>query len=78
MLWSQRCEQPRSPEFWARLRSAELSSCFVSAMNLCIILARGVNGLVGEEFKDMIDGGEVNDAGARTVNVRSLLVKFEA
>lgn len=41
-------------------------------------LARGVIGLVGEEFKDMTEGGEENDAGARTVKVRSSFVKFEA
>jgi hypothetical protein len=35
-------------------------------------------GVVGEELKDPTDGGEVNEAGARTVRVRSSDVKFEA
>ena len=39
------------------------------------------HGLIGEdgaEFKVINEGGEVNDAGARTVKVRSSGVKFEA
>ena len=38
----------------------------------------GLIGDVGEEFKDTTDGGEVKEAGARTVIVRSSGVKFEA
>ena len=38
----------------------------------------GLIGVDGEEFKDTTVGGEVNEAGARTVKVRSSEVKFEA
>lgn len=33
---------------------------------------------MGEEFKESTEGGEVNEAGARIVIVRSSDVKFEA
>ena len=39
------------------------------------------NGLIGEvgvEFKDTTDGGDVKDAGARTVKDRSSDVKLDA
>ena len=38
---------------------------------------KGLFGLVGE-LRETTEGGEVNEAGARTVNVRSSDVKFEA
>lgn len=38
----------------------------------------GLRGDVGVEFRDTIDGGDVKDAGARTVRDRSSDVKFDA
>lgn len=38
----------------------------------------GLMGDDGEEFNEITDGGEVDEAGARTVMVRSSDVKFEA
>lgn len=38
----------------------------------------GLIGDVGEEFKDTTDGGDIKEAGAKTVIVRSSDVKFEA
>lgn len=38
----------------------------------------GLKGDVGLEFSDITEGGDVKDAGARTVNDRSPLVKFDA
>ena len=38
---------------------------------------KGLIGLVGE-LRETTDGGEVNEAGASTVSVRSSDVKFEA
>lgn len=38
----------------------------------------GLNGDVGELFRDSTEGGGMNEAGARTVIVRSSDVKFEA
>lgn len=41
-------------------------------------LINGLAGDDGDELNDNTEGGEVNEAGARTVNVRSSDVKFEA
>lgn len=38
----------------------------------------GLRGDVGVEFRDTTDGGDVKDAGARTVKDRSSDVKFDA
>lgn len=53
----------------------------LSPLNLSVNSGKTTNGLIGdagEEFNETTEGGEVNDAGARTVNVRSSDVKFEA
>ena len=39
---------------------------------------KGLIGEVGEEFNETTEGGEVKEAGASTVKVRSSDVKFEA
>jgi hypothetical protein len=66
-------------------RGAELSLCTALACLSPLTLpvnsenpTNGLNGVDGEEFKDTTVGGEVNEAGARTVKVRSSEVKFEA
>lgn len=46
----------------------------LSPLTLPVNSGKPTNGLIGEageEFNEMTEGGEVNDAGARTVNVRS-------
>lgn len=64
-----------------------------SECSLCIVVLRfslctlsvnsenprnGLKGEVGVEFRDTTDGGDVKDAGARTVSDRSSDVKFDA
>lgn len=38
----------------------------------------GLKGELGVEFKDTTEGGDVKDAGARTIRDRSSDVKFDA
>lgn len=65
--------------FWfSDERSGELSLCIVGL--LPVNSGKPTNGLIGEEgeeFKETTEGGEVNEAGARTVRVRSSDIRFE-
>lgn len=52
----------------------------LSPLTLAVKSTKPINGLIGvdgAEFRDTTDGGDIDDAGASTVKLRSSDVKFE-
>lgn len=79
LLWSHRCVQ-LTPELGMTSSFVEtvwgLPSSFILPKN-SVKPIKGLIGVAGE-LSETTEGGEVKDAGASTVNVRSSDVKFEA
>ena len=76
---------PSTLSFWlSSTIGKELSLCTpllrLSPLTLAVKSAKPMNGLIGvdgAEFRDTTDGGDIDDAGARTVKLRSSDVKFK-
>lgn len=69
---------PPSPCLWFSDSVEPKLNLGTPVLCLSIEPIKGLSGDAGDEFNDTTEGGELNEAGAKTVNVRSSDVKFEA